>query len=263
MEAVRLAATKFTLEPFSNFQKIVNQAEKIYKQTTFVWSSQLNTFQNTVWDSFATLPKNTDFQKLFGRYQNYADLFEHVDFCKLQVAADGAVTYDGAIVDLSEADSIVEDLIRTPGEQLDIHNVLDLLVEKLQTVKTPVKAFLTKFIYDLILAILVTCTVLRIPAINAQPEKVSQEEFRSLKKEFEAAALLDATIGTHFVKRTHLRIFIDPNKQSERIDVIFSGKCVTIVRRKSTWALIEYNDEVTGETRYGWVFGRYLEKIRK
>ncbi len=237
LEAGTIAAAQLTFEPFNHFQQIASQAEEIFKQTTIAWSSQLNNVQDAFQESIAASLKNIDFQELFDQYQRYADLFEHVDFDKLHVATDGAVTYDGVIVDLDEADSVVNDLvISEPGEYLDIHHVLEFLSVKLQTLVTPVRAGLTILLYNIIGGLIASYIFFQISNTSAQPEKVSQEEFRTLKKELQATALLNETTGTHFVKRTYLRVYANPNQQSERIDVIFFEKQVTVFGRKSTWA---------------------------
>jgi hypothetical protein len=204
-----------------------------------------------------------NFKSLFDNFQEYTSLFAQVDFNKLQLATGGAVTYDGDIVDVGEADSIVAEIVATLGVQVDFNQFIDLLVNRIQAQRGSLKAYLTQLLSNIIGGLIVAFMLLYMPPFSMQSQKISQEIVREVKKELAAIVSQSEIRNLRFVKKNILHVYAGPNKQSERIDVIYFAKRVQVVGRKKTWRLIEYYDEVTGETREGWVHGRYLEKVRK
>jgi|GEM_PF-2896680 len=203
-----------------------------------------------------------DFKGIFDNFREYTSLFEQVDFDKLQLSTGGVVTYDGDIIDVGKADSIVAGIVATPGVQIDFNQFIDLLAKRIQAQQGSLKAYLAQILRDIIGGIIVAFILLNIPPFNMQSQKISQEVVREVKKEL--AAITKSEIkNLRFVKNNFLHVYAGPEKNSERIDVIYFAKRVQVVGRKKTWLLIEYYDEVTGDMREGWVYGRYLEKIRK
>lgn len=204
-----------------------------------------------------------NFRDIFKNYQSYASLFEQVDFDRLQLATGGVVTYDGGVVDVGEADSIVAEIVATPGVEVDFNQFIDLLVKRIQDQQGSLKAYLTQILSNIIGGLIVAFMILYMPPFSLQSQKISQEVVREVKKEFAAIVSQGEIRNLRFVKKNILHVYVGPNKQSERMDVIYFAKRVHVIGRKKTWRLIEYYDEVTGELREGWVHGRYLEKVRK
>jgi|MTBAKSStandDraft_2_1061841.scaffolds.fasta_scaffold36965_2 hypothetical protein len=267
-EASALESIRNIYEPVDILSSLAKEAEKfnaIYDKGRMkdIASSFLN--ESSILETALELQKKVgiDFKGIFENFQSYASLFNQVDFDRLQLATGGLVTYDGDIVDVGEADSIVAEIVATPGVEVDFNQFIDLLVKRIQAQKGSLKAYLTQILRDIVGGLIVAFMLLYMPPFSKQSQSISQEVVREVKKEFSAIVSQREIRNLHFVKKNFLHVYAGPEKQSERTDIIYFAKSVQVVGRKKTWRLIEYYDEVTGEIREGWVHGRYLEKVRK
>jgi hypothetical protein len=190
------------------------------------------------------------------RFQQLLDdsLLSQVSF-----AEDGAITVNGYAIDASTtADDIraMEDIAQ--------HGVsaLSAIVNALQSLAPYVRAVVLYVLLPYLISIIANINT---PMHEEWWKSVRGQNNREATKEVKANSAIayspDDLRQFRFIKRPEISVRLTRSIQSPKLDELYFGKVVRLLKRERDWSFIEYVDTDTTELRQGWVLSRYLSRF--
>lgn len=198
---------------------------------------------------FAELDAVRRFQKLLDD-----SLLSQVSF-----AEDGTITVNGCAIDASTAANDIEAVGDIAQHGL---SALNAIVNALQALAPYLRAVVLYALLPYLISIIANINT---PLHEEWWKSVRGLTIREATKDVKANAAItyspDDLRQFRFIKRSVLSVRLTSSIQSPKLDELYLGKTVRLLRREGDWSFIEYVDTDTTELKQGWVLSRYLSRF--
>lgn len=201
-------------------------------------------------------------ERQYSELKNSAKEVSDLDF---QFNNDGTVTAEENTYKLSEVQSLVDRFI----ENLDFGSRLQTIEEGINRLSREAKKTKNPIVQQFIIGLVIwfLTTFLIGPRIiefqNKKSASQSKRVVRALKKEFIKPEFENIDFShIRIVATTCLNVREENNRRSTIIGKIYLGNVVTVVERRKSWTLVEWVSEDNELKIKGWVYSRYLEKLK-
>jgi hypothetical protein len=237
---------------------------QIHDQMVAAWAEPMRQAQNIIRKNYLKPHFYAELDSIAERFREFNDLFKNIDFDDITINQDGTISLAEETVTLNDINETVLGLLPKDGEELTLQSFFDILAEKAKSLKGPIKAFILYFLLPYFIGILSTLTSPYYSNIIS-PESSSNRQVivKKIKKQTIANFEFTEISSFRFVKADILNVRTKPTIKSEKIDELYLGQVVQIIKKKRNWSFVEYLDASIGEIYSGWVFTRYLERFKK
>lgn len=216
--------------------------------------------QDLVLEKFRASDLLGSLSNIIGNIESITDVVKYSASFNTLIGDDGELYVDGEVVsaeDYVEAAAFVT-------EQESTEEILESVSQRNESLSPRIKRIVIMLILPLLLSIL--GSIIAKPLVDyvyegskTEPRIMVKEAVREVLAEFPD----QDTKRLRFVYATSLHVRTKGNRSSEIIDALGPGVLVRVVERKKSWTHINYQDQSTGEEKAGWVFSRYLKRIKR
>lgn len=184
----------------------------------------------------------------------------------LGINTDGSLTYGDENVPLNELSESIENFF----SDIDRIDFFDKFWERLEKLKTPIRVFIIWIVNHIIVAYIVGLsagvTLLHRDQIQDALDKFSFRSHREVTTYIKKIApeINLKHLESHRVvtaERLHLRE--KPSRKSRIIYELNRGKLVRVLRKNRNWTMVEVVFDNEDESLEGWVFTRYITKVKR
>lgn len=182
---------------------------------------------------------------------------------EIDINPDGTLTIGEDVVSTIELDESIKDFFA----YLRDTDLIDESFEYLKKLKKPIRAVIFWILDKLIVAFIIGVAVnIYTPAVqeyfnqftfNSRRELIQQ--IKKLPPDINLTALSDYRVVT----TDHLRLRKHPNMSSSIIYELSRGKLVKVLKKQKDWTFIEVDSCNSEEVLSGWVFTRYIAKLKR
>lgn len=207
------------------------------------------------------------FKQNSGAYVNtfaeFKEVMADINNVDIQVNKDGTITADKKVYESKEVQSLVNGII----DDFDFRHgsteeVLNRLLIEIRKSNNPI---VKQFFVNLIITLLITFII--VPRISEFQKTTNTSNSKRVtkiiktelsKQEFEN---IDFSL-LRIVSATCLNVRKKNSRKSAILGKIYLGNVVTFIERRKNWTLIEWASEDNELIIKGWVYSRYLEKVK-
>jgi hypothetical protein len=176
------------------------------------------------------------------------------------VSDGGATAPEPAAVDVAQ---VAECLEQVSSASSSLADFLQRLENWLPRLSTAARALVLHLCLPFIVSI---AAAMCMPLLEEWWKELESTNTRNAKKELISRAAeaysSEGLKGFRFVSATVLHVREGSSIKSPVVSELYLGKVVRVVSRRNRWILVEYMDDHADELAQGWVFGRYLLKLR-
>lgn len=271
------SSLRVTIEKYSNLS-VLKQVEKF---KDFAASNSIAAAMQRLVDidqvqSFSAIAAANSytemFQSVMGRLTEINRPFAELDAARrlqqllddsllsqVSFAEDGAITVNGCAIDASTAVNDIETVGDIAQHGL---SALNAIVNALQALAPYVRAVVLYVLMPYLISIIANINT---PLHEEWWKSVRGQTIREATRDVKANAAItyssDDLTQFRFIKCSALFVRLTSSIQSPKLDELYLGKTVRLLKRELDWSFIEYIDNDTTELKQGWVLSRYLSRF--
>lgn len=228
-------------------------------------SESLRRWQESQQQHFAVSSRELNrLQEIFRELNNLTRNVPSEDF---SVNPDGTIAVQGELTSAEEAYEAIAQFIEfltSLSPRFAAENLFKLIREWIARFRPPVEKLLTIIVLPYVISIVANLTT---PYFEKQLEGLNRNEKREILKSSRDKALqtseADSLKKHRIVSATILHVRRTGSLSSPIIGRVYLGQIVKVCEKHKDWSLIEYGDQESGETFRGWVFTRYITRLRE
>ncbi|MDO8768496.1 MAG: hypothetical protein Q7K57_07325 [Burkholderiaceae bacterium] len=177
----------------------------------------------------------------------------------ISVDENGTITVNGYEID----SEVAADDLETVGDIAKKGaSALDAIVNALQALGPYARAVVLYVLLPYLISIIANINT---PMHEEWLKSVRGESNRQATKDIKAHAAMTYSPNDlrqfRFVKCSALHVRLTGSIQSPKLDQLYLGKTIRLLKRERDWSFVEYVDTDTPEPRQGWVLSRYLARF--
>lgn len=198
---------------------------------------------------------------------NIVKEYGYISEIPIVINSDGTISSQSMTLSIDEIRSAVDDLIQKhiDSKTASIEALINSLIFKISELKEPL---LKRIFIGVIIAFISTLIFSFVkPQIDESIKHFSINR-RVIVKEIQKEARTHLTTDAAFLKNFRfvsvkcLNMHANSNRKSTIVNILYFGSIVRIVEKRKNWSFVEYVDSETNKAIQGWVFTRYIEKLR-
>lgn len=194
----------------------------------------------------------------------YDDLLGNITNEDIQVEASGSISVAGETVLKSELSTAFNEILPAIEKISSPIQVIEFLANFLSKYKKPIARVVMLIIFQLMISISANLmTPYFANLLENLTHKPKREQINAIKREAVENYDLKELSDFRFVTADILNVRQKGTVNSKCLDKIHFGQVVKILKKGRHWSYIQYANDNSGEEIQGWVFNRYLDKVKK
>lgn len=183
------------------------------------------------------------------------------------VNRDGTISSQSMTFTIDDIRSVVDDVIQKHVDlkAASIEGLINSLILKISELKEPL---LKRIFIGVIIGLISTLIFSFVKPLIDESIKHFSINRRIVVKEIQKEARTQLAIDSALLK--NLRIVVakclnmraNKNRRSSVVALLYFGSIVRVIERRKNWTLVEYVNPESQLATQGWVFSRYLKKVR-
>jgi len=211
-----------------------------------------------------TFEKNIEKWEQASKVEEFiTDILSKAEQDNITVSQDGTISVEGEVFSAAEFSKVYSDLLDAIKNIPSPVQGLYFIRSYAQKLKKPIATLLLIVILPFLINIISNLSTSYFENIIIElANKPKREQIKAIKKEAQQDFSPDFLQDYRFVTASTLNVRCGPSTKNAITDEIYFGQVVKLIKKGRKWSAIEYSEEDTGEVITGWVFNRYLEKLK-
>jgi hypothetical protein len=184
---------------------------------------------------------------------------------EIAISGDNTITIDATVLSCDEIRSVANEIAdKVFGKVENLEEAVGEVVAAIQALRNPpLQKILTWFVFPLIVGLLLAIVK---PFTDFYIEEHLAPNRRQIQK-IQKHVIDSVGGGQHLdafrlVSTAVLNVRSKPSNKAAILGKLRFGQVVVLVEKHKSWSLVAWSDDENGLQLQGWVFSRYLEKIR-
>lgn len=198
---------------------------------------------------------------------NVVKEYDDISEIPIVINSDGTISSQSMTLSIDDIRNVVDDVVKKhiDSKVASIEGLINSLIFKINELKEPLlKRIFIGVIIGLITALLFSFVRPQIQEAITNFSLNRRVIIKEIQKETRMNVKIDTALlkNFRFVSVKCLNMRANRNRKSTIVNMLYFGSIVRIVEKRKNWSFVEYVDAETNKAIQGWVFTRYIEKLR-
>lgn len=201
---------------------------------------------------------------------NFANVIKEYDDIQempIVIHGDGTISSRSVTLTVDDIRGVIDDVVQKHVDlkTASIEGLVNSLILRMSELKEPLlKRIFIGVIIGLISALIFSFVKPQIDEATRYLSINRRAMVKEIKKETRTQLTIDAISlkDFRFVSAKRLNLRVNKSKRATIVTSLYLGSIVRVIEKRKNWTLVEHVNTETQLSVRGWVFTRYLEKIR-